>query len=82
MTNGVSRVREDEEDVEDSIAEEMVKNPQQAAELACKYTKVGKECLERYPCRDGMRIIGSFDNLRNKFFWEGLVLEVDETVVC
>ncbi|KAI7740651.1 hypothetical protein M8C21_030149, partial [Ambrosia artemisiifolia] len=91
LVNGVSRVEEDEEEIDISIGEECVANPNKLGLLveSCRIVKRVKD--EFFSGNDnnnniinskgglGFVGLGGFRNVRNVYEWKGLVIEVDET---
>ncbi|KAF5789214.1 putative triphosphatase [Helianthus annuus] len=84
LINGVSRVEEDEEEIDFLIGEECLANPNRLGGLveSCRIMKRVKD--EFFGGNDnngelGLVCLGGFKNLRNVYEWKGLVIEVDET---
>lgn len=78
LANGISRVEEDEEEIDAGLAKECVDSP-------CKLSDLGSRVLNRvreeYGFKDFSRFVclGGFENVRNVYEWRGVKLEVDET---
>lgn len=78
LVNGVSRVEEDEEELDPVVAKECIENPSKLFEIESRVVRrvraefgVGSEV--------GLVCLGGFENLRQVYEWNGLILEVDET---
>ncbi|KAG7578999.1 CYTH domain [Arabidopsis thaliana x Arabidopsis arenosa] len=78
LANGISRVEEDEEEIEYGIGKECVDSP---AKLSDIESRVLKRVKEEYGFKDflGFVCLGGFENVRNVYEWRGVKLEVDET---
>ncbi|KAG4930096.1 hypothetical protein AAZX31_17G104600 [Glycine max] len=76
LVDGVSRVEEDEEDLDPSIGRECVAEP---AKLGSVESRVLKRVQEEFGTEKGLVGLGGFGNLRSVYDWKGLKLEVDET---
>ncbi|KAJ8768193.1 hypothetical protein K2173_021133 [Erythroxylum novogranatense] len=78
LVNGISRVEEDEEEVDPVIGRACVGDPS-------KLGSIGSRIVGR--CRDEFGVVGDmgfvglggFENVREVYDWKGLNLEVDET---
>ncbi|KAD5961290.1 hypothetical protein E3N88_12763 [Mikania micrantha] len=81
LVNGVSRVEEDEEEIDPSIGEECVANPNRFKSLVESNRIVKRLKDEFFGGSDelGFVYLGGFKNLRNVYEWKGLMIEVDET---
>ncbi|KAM3337174.1 triphosphate tunnel metalloenzyme 3 isoform X2 [Capsicum galapagoense] len=78
IVNGVSRVEEDEEELDSKIGYEFVDHPRKLTEV--ENSRVLKRAKEEFQVGEGGFIgLGGFRNARNVFEWNGVVLEVDET---
>ncbi|KAJ4851658.1 hypothetical protein Tsubulata_014481 [Turnera subulata] len=76
VTNGISRVEEQEEALDPQVGRLCVSNPERLALLE------GSGIMERVKREigGGLVCLGGFKNVRQVFVWKGLELEVDETV--
>lgn len=79
IIDGVSRVEEDEEELDSKIGYECVENPRKLMEVVD--SRVLKRAKEEFHVGEegGFIGLGGFKNVRNVFEWNGVVLEVDET---
>ncbi|XP_060171977.1 triphosphate tunnel metalloenzyme 3 isoform X2 [Lycium barbarum] len=78
IIDGVSRVEEDEEELDPKIGYECVSNPRQLMQVDTRVLKRAKE--EFHVGEEGFIGLGGFKNVRNVFEWNGVELEVDETM--
>jgi len=78
LANGISRVEEDEEEIDLGLARECVDSPSKLSSLG---SRVLKRVKEEYGFTDflGFVCLGGFENVRNVYEWRGVKLEVDET---
>ncbi|CAH8357079.1 unnamed protein product [Eruca vesicaria subsp. sativa] len=78
LANGISRVEEDEEEIDAGLAQECVDTPSRLSDLG---SRVLKRVREEYGFEDfgGFVCLGGFENVRNVYEWRGVKLEVDET---
>ncbi|KAF2317129.1 hypothetical protein GH714_012032 [Hevea brasiliensis] len=78
LINGVSRVEEDEEEIDPLIGRECVADP---SKLSSIESRILKRCKDEFGIVEGMGFVclGGFENLRQVYEWRGLKLEVDET---
>lgn len=78
LVNGISRVAEDEEDLDSSFARECVDDP---SKLLSIESRILKRVREEFGVGDEMGLVclGGFDNVREVYEWNGVKLEVDET---
>ncbi|KAJ9163031.1 hypothetical protein P3X46_022753 [Hevea brasiliensis] len=78
LINGVSRVEEDEEEIDPLIGRECVADP---SKLSSVESRILKRCKDEFGIVEGMGFVclGGFENLRQVYEWRGLKLEVDET---
>uniref|UniRef100_A0A1J3CX98 Triphosphate tunel metalloenzyme 3 n=1 Tax=Noccaea caerulescens TaxID=107243 RepID=A0A1J3CX98_NOCCA len=78
LANGISRVEEDEEEIDLGLAKECVDSPSKLSSLG---SRVLKRVKEEYGFADflGFVCLGGFENVRNVYEWRGVKLEVDET---
>lgn len=80
----MSRVEEDEEEIDPSIAQECLANPNRLRSLV-ESSRIMKRVKDEFfrgsNDNDGLRFVGlgGFRNLRNVYEWKGLMIEVDET---
>ncbi|XP_042055366.1 triphosphate tunnel metalloenzyme 3-like isoform X1 [Salvia splendens] len=74
LANGVSRVEEDEEEVDYSIGKACSENPQKLKDVDSRVLRRVKEefGIESYVS------LGGFKNVRNVFEWKGVELEIDQ----
>lgn len=82
LVNGVSRVEEDEEEIDPRIGQECVSDPTRLGDLveSCRIMKrVKDEFFDGKNDGLGFKGLGGFKNLRNVYEWKGLVIEVDES---
>ncbi|KAL6996653.1 hypothetical protein U1Q18_006783 [Sarracenia purpurea var. burkii] len=78
ISAGISRVEEDEEPIDPSIARACVAEPWRL--LSVDSSPVLKRVKEEFGVGDkGLVCLGGFRNVRTVFDWEGLKLELDET---
>ncbi|XP_023538457.1 triphosphate tunel metalloenzyme 3 [Cucurbita pepo subsp. pepo] len=75
LVDGVSRVEEDEEELEPSVGRACVENPQRLKEVESRI--MGRVKDEFGP--SGFVGLGGFGNVRGVFEWNGLKLELDES---
>ncbi|KAK1418453.1 hypothetical protein QVD17_27598 [Tagetes erecta] len=89
LENGVSRVEEDEEQIDPAIGEECLANPNRLVSLM-ESSRIMKRVKDEFfggknenkNDNDGglgFVCLGGFKNLRNVYEWKGLVIELDET---
>ncbi|CAN4113093.1 unnamed protein product [Withania somnifera] len=80
IIDGVSRVEEDEGELDSKLGYECVENPRKLMEVVD--SKVLKRAKEEFQVgkEGGFIGLGGFKNVRNVFEWNGVVLEVDETM--
>ncbi|CAG7883175.1 unnamed protein product [Brassica rapa] len=78
LANGISRVEEDEEEIDAGLGGECVDSPWKLSDLG---SRVLKRVREEYGFKDfqGFVCLGGFENVRNVYEWRGVTLEVDET---
>lgn len=74
LANGVSRVEEDEEEVDHSIGKACFEDPQKLKDVDSRVLRRVKEefAIESFVS------LGGFKNVRNVYAWNGVKLEVDE----
>lgn len=78
LVDGVSRVEEDEEDLDPSIGRAICEDPCLIASNSD--SRVLRRVREEFGVGDGKYVcLGGFKNVRRVYQWEGLKLEVDET---
>ncbi|XP_021912424.1 triphosphate tunel metalloenzyme 3-like isoform X2 [Carica papaya] len=78
LVNGISRVEENEEDLDFSVARECVDDPSKLLSIESRVLKrVGEEF--GVGAEVGLACLGGFENLREVYEWNGVKLEVDET---
>ncbi|KAK4774181.1 hypothetical protein SAY87_029200 [Trapa incisa] len=75
LVNGISRVEEDEEEIDPSVGRECVMEPKKLASLD---SRILKRCKDEFRVKDFVGL-GGFANVSDVFDWKGLKLEVDET---
>jgi adenylate cyclase class IV len=78
LINGVSRVEEDEEEIEPLIGKQCV---EEASKLGSIESRVIKRCKDEFGIDGevGFVCLGGFENVREVYDWRGLKLEVDES---
>ncbi|KAI5416084.1 hypothetical protein KIW84_041215 [Lathyrus oleraceus] len=78
LVDGVSRVEEDEEDLDPKVGRECVPEP---GKLGLLESRILKRVKEEFGVvgENGFLGLGGFRNVRNVYDWKGLKLEVDET---
>ncbi|XP_057968841.1 triphosphate tunnel metalloenzyme 3 [Malania oleifera] len=77
LINGVSRVAEDEEELDPAIGRSCVAEP---ARLRSVESRVVKRARDEFGVGDGGFVcLGGFKNVRDVYEWKGLKLELDET---
>ncbi|XVF28165.1 hypothetical protein REPUB_Repub15cG0005400 [Reevesia pubescens] len=78
LVDGVSRVEEDEEELDPCVARACVEDP---ARLGKIESRILKRVKEEFGIGDEMGFVclGGFENKREVFYWKNLKLEVDET---
>lgn len=78
LINGVSRVEEDEEEIDPLIGRECVADP---SKLSSIESRILKRCKDEFGVLGEMGFVclGGFENVREVYEWRGLKLEVDET---
>lgn len=80
LSNGVSRVEEDEEDIDPALGRACVAEPWRLP--AVTTSRIVGRVREEFGVGDGegsLVCLGGFRNVRAVYEWEGLVLELDET---
>ncbi|KAK3011454.1 hypothetical protein RJ639_012752 [Escallonia herrerae] len=78
IRNGVSRVEEDEEPIEPSVARACVAEPWRL--LAMDASRMVKRVRDEFGLGEGGLVcLGGFRNVRAVFEWNGLKLELDES---
>lgn len=78
IVNGVSRVEEDEEEMDPLIGRECVNDPMR---LRSVDSRVVKRARDEFGIGElGFVFLGGFKNVRNVYDWKGLKLELDETM--
>eukprot|EP00262_Sarcandra_glabra_P006382 TRINITY_DN18637_c0_g1_i1.p1 TRINITY_DN18637_c0_g1~~TRINITY_DN18637_c0_g1_i1.p1 ORF type:complete len:201 (+),score=13.66 TRINITY_DN18637_c0_g1_i1:326-928(+) len=76
LVGGVSRVEEDEEDIDPAIGRSCVADPSKLGSVdSCR---VLERVKNEFGC-EGFVCLGGFRNVRAVYDWEGLKLELDET---
>lgn len=77
LIDGVSRVEEDEEELNPSVGRDCVSDP---AKLLGVGNRVVRRAIEEFGIGEGGFVgLGGFRNVRNVYEWNGLKLELDET---
>lgn len=74
LANGVSRVEEDEEEVDSAIGKACFEDPQKLMDAD---SRVLRRVKEEFGIK-GFVGLGGFRNVRNVYEWNGVKLEVDE----
>ncbi|KAK9076753.1 hypothetical protein SSX86_005087 [Deinandra increscens subsp. villosa] len=79
LVDGISRVEEDEEEIDPSIGRECLADPKRLGVLA-ESSRIMKRVKDEF-FDDELQFVclGGFKNLRNVYDWKGLMIEVDET---
>ncbi|KAK9269011.1 hypothetical protein L1049_000779 [Liquidambar formosana] len=78
LIDGISRVEEDEEDLEPSIGRACVADPAKLGEVD---SRVVRKAKDEFEVGDGGFVcLGGFGNVRMVYEWKGLKLELDETM--
>ncbi|KDP30213.1 hypothetical protein JCGZ_16995 [Jatropha curcas] len=78
LINGISRVEEDEEEIDPLIGRECLADP---LKLSSIESRVLRRCRDEFGVLGEMSFVclGGFENVREVYEWRGLKLEVDET---
>ncbi|KAL3535930.1 hypothetical protein ACH5RR_004391 [Cinchona calisaya] len=77
IVDGISRVEEDEEELDSEVGLQCLEDPTKLGDVN---SRVAKRAKEEFGVREGFVGLGGFRNVRNVFEWNGVELEVDETV--
>ncbi|KAA0044469.1 triphosphate tunel metalloenzyme 3-like [Cucumis melo var. makuwa] len=77
ISDGISRIEEEEEALEPSIGRACVEEPNRM--LLMEESKILERVKEEYGV-DGFVCLGGFKNERRVYEWKGLKLELDETI--
>ncbi|XP_038900512.1 triphosphate tunnel metalloenzyme 3-like [Benincasa hispida] len=77
ISDGISRIEEEEETLEPSIGRACVEEPNRM--LVMESSKIVERVREEYGI-DGFVCLGGFRNVRRVYEWRGLKLELDETI--
>lgn len=75
MQDGVSRSSEEEEDVDPIVARQYLEQPDVMMAASPLLTQKQKQFNV-----SGLKALGGFKNLRQEYNWEGLVIELDQTM--
>eukprot|EP00253_Pinus_taeda_P001207 PITA_01207 len=75
IADGISRMDEEEEDVDSVLGRACIAEPWRLVGLECG---IVKRVLAEYGCK-GFVCLGGFRNVRGVFDWQGLKIELDET---
>lgn len=79
IIDGVSRVEEDEEDLDPWVGRAFVNDPRRILEV--EENRVLRRAREEFGVGDGGFVcLGGFKNVRNAYEWKGVKIELDETV--
>ncbi|XP_076914020.1 triphosphate tunnel metalloenzyme 3-like [Bidens hawaiensis] len=78
LKEGVSRVEEDEEEIDPGIGYECVTDPTRLTGLI-ESSRIMKRVKDEFFTDNGFVGLGGFKNLRHVYEWNGLVIELDET---
>ncbi|KAF9437579.1 hypothetical protein BGZ76_000176 [Entomortierella beljakovae] len=78
LIDGIATVEEEEELIDIMVAKQIIDNPNLIPEAA-KSHRLLRKIVEQIPCKDGYMQMGRFKNLRNKYHWNGYVVEIDRT---
>lgn len=76
LVDGVSRVEEDEEDLDPKVGRDCVAEPEK---LGTVESRVLQRVKEEFGTVKGLVGLGGFGNVRSVYDWKGLKLEVDDT---
>jgi adenylate cyclase class IV len=77
LDGGVGRASEEEEDVKDPVAARLcLQDPGALFEMG---SPLVARLKEQYGLKNGLRLLGGFDNLRSIYNWRGHTLELDTT---
>ncbi|KAH7574350.1 hypothetical protein JRO89_XS03G0285300 [Xanthoceras sorbifolium] len=78
LVDGVSRVEEDEEELDPAVAKDCVENPSKLYDIE---SRVVRRVREEFGLENGSALVclGGFENVREVYDWRGLKLAVDET---
>uniref|UniRef100_A0A2P2NGB1 CYTH domain-containing protein n=1 Tax=Rhizophora mucronata TaxID=61149 RepID=A0A2P2NGB1_RHIMU len=78
LVNGVSRVEEDEEEIDPPIGRECARDPPKLSSIE---SGIIRRCKDEFGSvgEMGFVCLGGFENVRDVYDWKGLKLEVDET---
>ncbi|CAK9146271.1 unnamed protein product [Ilex paraguariensis] len=78
ITDGISRIEEDEEPIDAAIARACVAEPWQLSSI--NLSRILKRVREEFGViENGLVCLGGFRNVRAVYDWNGLKLELDET---
>lgn len=78
LVDGVSRVEEDEDDIDPLVGQECVRDP---THLRSVESRVVKRARDEFGVSEkGFVCLGGFRNVRGVYEWKGLKLELDETM--
>ncbi|KAK1392722.1 hypothetical protein POM88_011778 [Heracleum sosnowskyi] len=78
LVDGVSRVEEDEEEIDPLVGQECVRDP---THLGSVDSRVVKRARDEFGVSEkGFVCLGGFRNVRGVYEWKGLKLELDETI--
>lgn len=78
LIDGVSRVEEDEEEIDPLVGQECVRDP---THLGSVQSRVVKRARDEFGVSEkGFVGLGGFRNVRGVYEWKGLKLELDETM--
>lgn len=75
LENGISRVEEDEEELDEPLGRACVA---EVGKLGCVESRVLKRVRKEFGVLEFVGL-GGFENVRDVYEWKGLKLEVDET---
>ncbi|XP_047332250.1 triphosphate tunnel metalloenzyme 3-like [Impatiens glandulifera] len=76
ISEGISRVEEDEEPIDPTIARASIAEPWRL--LSVDSSRILKRVKDEYGI-GGLVCLGGFKNVRQVFIWNGLTIEIDET---
>ena len=77
LAGGISRVEEDEEELDETLGRACVAEPRKLG-LAEESSRVLRRVRDEFGVKDFVGL-GGFENVRGVYEWKGLKLEVDET---
>ncbi|KAJ1569950.1 hypothetical protein HK096_008791 [Nowakowskiella sp. JEL0078] len=83
IADGISRTEEFECEIDNMLTNMIINDPSKIASEEANRHLIIAELLKRFPSirsnSESLRILGSFKNTRERFEWDGLKVELDET---